>query len=631
MSNETPDKDLDLDSAFLPSWAQESPEINRYANYEGERGNRRFNSDRRGPGRSGGGGDRPRGNRSEGGRSGGGNRPGGGDRGPQGRGPGQGQRSDQRRGRPPYERREEVPMPEVNLRIVPDDRGVDSLAKQIRMTGRAYPLFDIARLVLQKDDRYQIEFTTKKNPDGTVAQPMFTCALDDTVWLSEEDAVAHTLDRHLATFYEITKTPTDPPKGTYTFVAQCGMSGIILGPPNYHDYQNKLHQLHKERFSRMAFENFKSRVKIVRDEEVVKKWIDEQSFKTEYVVLNVPEPLTLASFDAVQKHFRETHLPEMIKSVDIHVVTGDKSRRVGSRELQRFVFRSVDDQKRFPLKLVTALSHKFSTRGLHFFKVKKSIVHVAVARPHFLDIDATPVSDGVRKIVEYVNEHSRCSVKELVDFLAPTAEEAKAEPETVKPAESVTPADTASAAEGAALEKPPVRHEPTAAQKAVLADLHWLVHEGHVIEFASGELETAKKPHPKPQPKKKAAPKPKEKRKELEVAAVTTAPVQGSEPKDETIPAIAAGPAPVVAPVEMPPAVENRSETETPIVTKPVIDGSAVGDIEISEPENVSPVVAPVSEDEAEAKEAKKLVSITPPSEAPASDPLNTEPENSQS
>ncbi|MEI9865273.1 MAG: hypothetical protein WDN00_12125 [Limisphaerales bacterium] len=59
------------------------------------------------------------------------------------------------------------------------------------------------------------------------------------------------------------------------------MSGAILGPPNYHDYQNQLRKLHTEKFSRMPFDMFKSRVKIVKDEAVVKKWIEDQSFKTQ--------------------------------------------------------------------------------------------------------------------------------------------------------------------------------------------------------------------------------------------------------------------------------------------------------------------------------------------------------------
>ncbi len=137
--------------------------------------------------------------------------------------------------------------------------------------------------------------------------------LDDTPWLSEDEAVAHVLKNHFGTFYQAERTPTDPPKGTYTFVAQCGMSGVILGPPNYHDYQNQLRKLHAERFSKMPFEVFKSRVKIVKDEAVVKKWIEEHSFKTEYICLNVPEPLKLASLEEVEKHFRSTHKEAIIK------------------------------------------------------------------------------------------------------------------------------------------------------------------------------------------------------------------------------------------------------------------------------------------------------------------------------
>ena len=44
----------------------------------------------------------------------------------------------------------------------------------------------------------------------------------------------------------------------------------------------------------------------------------------------------------------------------------------------------------------------------------------------------------------------------------------------------------------------------TTEQQAVLNDLHWLIHQGHVIEFASGMLETAKKPAPRPTPAPKA-------------------------------------------------------------------------------------------------------------------------------
>ena len=111
------------------------------------------------------------------------------------------------------------------------------------MTGRAYPLFQIAQIVLVKPERYAVQLGVKKNADGTVKQPLFACALDDTPWLSEAEAIAHVLKVHFATFYQAERTSIEPPKGKYTFVAQCGMSGKILGPPNHHDYQNQLRKL----------------------------------------------------------------------------------------------------------------------------------------------------------------------------------------------------------------------------------------------------------------------------------------------------------------------------------------------------------------------------------------------------
>ena len=198
------------------------------------------------------------------------------------------------------------------------------------MTGRAYPLFDIAQMILQKPERHMVLFSVKKNAEGKPVQPLFVCALDDTLWLSEDEAVAHVLKKHFATFYQAERTATEPPKGKYTFVAQCGMSGVILGPPNHHDYQNQLRKLHAERFSRMPFEVYKSRVRIVRDEEVVKKWVEDQSWKTEYVCLNLPEPLRLDNMEAVEKHFRETHKENIIKPVDsLHA-----ERRGGARVAQ---------------------------------------------------------------------------------------------------------------------------------------------------------------------------------------------------------------------------------------------------------------------------------------------------------
>jgi len=482
-----PDNEFDLEKLFLPAWAQEEPSSAKYAKYEGRDERTEERRDRRGPRRR----DTPAGGRREGGRPSQDRRgpPGVGRTEPHRAGADRHDRGERRgpQGGAPRERREPPPpLPEINVTLVPEEKGVESLARQIKMTGRAYPLFDIAQMILQKPERYAASFGVKKNAEGQPVQPLFACALDDTLWLSEDEAVSHVLRKHFATFYQADRTATEPPKGKYTFVAQCGMSGIVLGPPNYHDYQNQLRKLHAERFSRMPFEIYKARVKIVRDEEVVKKWVEDQSWKTEYLCLNMPEAARLPNMEAVEQHFRENHKANIIKQVEAHTLPGTAARSLRSPELTR-LFRSVwEDQRRFPLQIATVLSQQFAGHGLQFFKVNKSITHVSVARPHYLDLALTPVSDGVKRIVDYVNANPKCTRRKLMEVLAPSP--------------PPTPSTTTTEVQPSPTSEPqgPQTAAPTPEQNALIGDLHWLIHQGHVIEFANGTLETAKKPLPRP-------------------------------------------------------------------------------------------------------------------------------------
>jgi hypothetical protein len=313
---------------------------------------------------------------------------------------------------------------------------------------------------------------------------------------------------------------------------------MILGPPNHHDYQNRLHKLHAERFARMPFEVFKARVKIVKDEAVVKKWVEEQSFKTEYVVLNVPDPLKLPDLDEVEKHFRATHRETILKPVETQLVAGAPSRTLRNRELQRLVRAEWEQQRYFPLQLATELSRQFATHGLQFFKVNKTVTHVSVARPQFLDLETTPVSENIKRIIAHINAHPKCSRRKLVEAFAPTPQPTVIE---VKP------------------EGQPAA-EPTPEQNAIISDLHWLVHQGHVIEFADGRLETAKKPAPRP-PKPEKKPAPEKPMAEGEVISATE-PVSPTE-------AVAAPAADIQVPAEVPPPTADSGTVAEPVVPPP--------------------------------------------------------------
>ncbi len=405
----------------------------------------------------------------------------------------------------------------------PDPAGVVSLARQIKLSGRAYPLLEVASLVIQKPDRYEVTFRPVRDKEGKADIQFFVCSLDDSVWLTEREAVAHVLRAHFDTFYQVEKTPCDPPKGVWTLVAQ--FDEIILGPPNYHGYQEKLRELHAQRAPRLPFEVFKSKVRMVKDEAAVKSWLEGQSSKQQFIALNVEEPQTLHSMAAVEEHFRAKHAANVIKQADVWSLNRQPNAPRLPEPLMRVLRVSLERERRFPIRTMTALSGAFAHAGLQFFKRDKTAVHVAIARPHYLDLENTLVQPGVKRIIEFINTTDKPTRKKLIAALAPSpvVEVAPAPANPVEAPAEVEPKDgpapEAAAAPAAAEAAPAPAPTATAEQQALLSDLHWLVHQGHVIEFANGLLETAKKPQPKPEapaqpakPKEPRADKPKKER-----------------------------------------------------------------------------------------------------------------------
>jgi hypothetical protein len=395
----------------------------------------------------------------------------------------------------------------------PDPAGVASLARQVKLSARAYPLLEIAGLVIQKPDRYEITFRPMRDKEGKALIQFFVCSLDESIWLSEAEAVRHALKAHFDTFYQVEKQPCDPPKGVWTLVAQ--FDEIILGPPNYHAYQDKLREVHAQRAPRLPFDVFKSKVRMVKDEAVVKSWLESQSSRLQFTTLNVEEPQTLHSMSAVEEHFRAKHAANVVKRVDSWALNRQPNAPRLPEALTRVLRVSLERERRFPIRTMTALSGAFAHAGLQFFKRDKTAVHVAVARPHYLDLENILVQPGIKRIIEFINSTPGATRKKLLAALAPSPVVEAAAPEVAAAAvvEPTPESPAAPAAEVAAA--PPAVVQPTGEQQALLSDLHWLVHQGHVIEFASGLLETAKKPQPKPEvvaePAKPREPRPERK------------------------------------------------------------------------------------------------------------------------
>lgn len=392
------------------------------------------------------------------------------------------------------------------LKFIPEPRGVEGLIKQIKTTAKAYSLFELARLVLEKSPRYLIEFRRKDGP------AFFQCVKDGTLWLTRAEAAKWILQSHLDSFYRRESVEVEAPKGIYPVIAQCGMSGVFLGPPNHHDYQMRIRRIHSERFANVPFDIYKTRIRMLRDEESINKWKQEQSTRDVFHPITVAEGTevpALANLAEVEEHFLKNLADaEILDPGESFTVSGSAAVNDSAPAVIEFTRRELDNLIRFPLPIAHLLGQDFNKAGLQIFKAHENITYVSVARPRPLDRAANPVSASLSAILDYLESHPA---------------EPRAKQWQALLAQVVVP-------EGS---------EATVRETALLRDFYWLLHQGHVVDYASKGLEIPRRQPPKPA----TPPKPKPAARAAEPASPTAEPqpappVDLSEPENPIVPPV---------------------------------------------------------------------------------------------
>jgi len=374
------------------------------------------------------------------------------------------------------------PLPGWHVQLIPDHRSVEAIARQIKASGRAFSVFDVGRLFMQSRDRYQVRFSrqhgppAKSNEGGPVPgsspqgpEELVQCKADGSLWLTRDEAIRHLLQSPALTkYYRAETIAIDAPKGNWNAVAVCGFSGTLLGPPNHHDFQRNVARLHRERFSDMPLDRFKSRIRTEKDEALLQKWQESLSSATQYVPLTaepLPEdaepPAALKSVAEMEAHFLKHHAADAAVAVTKATVPGNIPGKLLSAPLLGLVRTEVERQQRFPMQLVQDLCRDLESQGLRFFKRDKKTTFVCRNRPHFLPDDLV-LSDRIRVMVEMVRANPGITYSRLVSTLAPDIVPASAaRPAAPEPAPETTDvkadAEAISAAEtGTAVEEEPV-------------------------------------------------------------------------------------------------------------------------------------------------------------------------------
>ncbi len=343
------------------------------------------------------------------------------------------------------------------MRILPNQKELGAVIRNMQKTGLAYPLKQIAYFFLDHPEACMLRVTPAKGAETSFYQ----CKACGFVACSEADLIAHVLNVHLSDYYDSEEIECEPPKGTFSCVARCGLSGVLLGPPNLHGYDARVREMVRTRYPSMSEEAYRARIEMVRDADMVEEWRKSCTKKIVYrrkgvkpAVAEGAENETQTEVPAVEREaaeleFRRTIAPGLIANPKSVELTAEAALKCPDRA---FVFACRDalaKEKRYPSSLFFALRGAFHYRKLTFFRANdpRGQEFVSSAKPTALDIEHA-IPDLV-EIVKYVEANPDVNQPMVVSGLA-AGDQAKA--------------------------------------SSIKANLAWLVEKGHLVGYFNGQL-----------------------------------------------------------------------------------------------------------------------------------------------
>ncbi|MBU4199900.1 MAG: hypothetical protein KKG09_04920 [Verrucomicrobia bacterium] len=439
----SPNDDIVLDLNFVPAWARLPADQNPYAGFEGRPRSRQGRDGDTHPGRSW--------NRS---------RPGTRDAAPGqrqhrigGGGEHRAPRTFAPAGRPDHDRPDFKSQQQesfLEVAFIPERRGLKPLAHLFAKTARAYSLMEVASMFLSRPEFHAVKLEVAKNGDRPAPFSLFQCRECQTVFLDREQAALHGFAKHFSLFYDQEETQVEPPKGNFVCVARCSLSGCLLGPPNYHEYNDRLLELHRTRFASLPLEEYRNKIVNDTDPSAIEQWKKEVCRRITYRTRRETTPHIFKRRSEAETHFRERAAPGLIREGHRFIVPGTASRQMEDPTVIHCIQRAWTRENRFPLKMAIALHPAFRSYGLTIFKTPDKTTFITAIHPH--PIDPSKTLEVIRRILEHLVAHPGTGRTELVGSLLP----------------------------GVQPDSPPVAE--------FINSLRWLIDKGHVIEFSNGNL-----------------------------------------------------------------------------------------------------------------------------------------------
>ena len=326
----------------------------------------------------------------------------------------------------PFDRRprfEDRPKPlDVDVKILPETKALGTIIRKLQGDTHAYKLKDLAYFFLDNPSSVLLKITPKANQGGEGRESgdarrdtFYQCKACGFASTNEGDVLEHAVSAHLGEYYDSKEVEVEPPKGNFNCVAKCGLSGVLLGPPNIHEFNAVVKEMIRTKYPEMSEEQYRAHIEMVRDADTIEEWRKSATKKTLFFAKGTAdqEGALGLSREQAEGEFKRNVLASLLDRPKHLMITAEMAMKSPVRPLQWAARDPLEAERRAPYNMCFALRGAFHHRKLRFFRANDARGPEFVSNVEYKEFDVAHAIPELAAAAKFVAEHPCCDKTEF--------------------------------------------------------------------------------------------------------------------------------------------------------------------------------------------------------------------------
>ena len=305
---------------------------------------------------------------------------------------------------------EERPKPlDAEVKVLPETKALGTIIRKLQGDIHAYKLKDLAYFFLDNPSSVLLKITPKGG------ERFFQCKACGFASTREEDVIEHAVSAHLGDYYDSKEVEVEPPKGNFSCVAKCGLSGVLLGPPNIHEFNAVVKEMIRTKYPNMSEEQYRAHIEMVRDADAIEEWRKGATKKTMFFAKGTADQEGAQGLgrEQAEGEFKRNILASLVDSPKHLMITAEMATKSPVRPLQWAANDALEQERRAPYNMCFALRGAFHHRKLKFFRANDNRGQEFVTNVEYKEFDAEHAIPELAAAAKFVAKHPCCDKTEF--------------------------------------------------------------------------------------------------------------------------------------------------------------------------------------------------------------------------